>query len=707
MRRGVLHLLPVLAVWAAVAGVLAAATSRVVDWFVMTDELLYERLAFSVARTGSPLPALRGEHIPAGNDLYPLVLSLVAKHDYVPAFLYRAHILNAVVIASAAVPAFLLARDALGSRLAAYAVSALSVLVPWFVLASFLLTENAAYPAFLWGVYLLGRTVARPSRGADVLALIGLFVAVLARTQFAVLLVTAPLAILVQERSPRLALQRHRTLAAVIGGLVVLVGLLAAVGHASSVLGFYSSTATGSLSLADLPRAFVQHLATIALALGILPFLIGGAWLLARSWAREPFAVVAAIAVTLLALEVASFDLRFGGNLPRDRYLFYIAPLLLTGFVGALFDRRTPRWSLAAPVVILILGFESAPLPVFSKLNVDTPAAILDDYLLRSGHGITGARNLLVASTILLLAVFMLGRIVAGRRLVAVVLIAATAAATTAESVYAFDRLFRVDGTAGRPITLPQGIVFDWVDRTIGTDKDVTIVPYAQLPGDYWATAGWWWDMEFWNRSVTRGAYIHNEFGEIQTTFPKLSLLFDPATGRANISPTRYIAESGRDSRFRMRGTQVSLTRDVLLLDAGRTWRADWLTFGIDSDGFTIPNQRGTIRVYPYDGQREARVRRVTLYLDATNGREGATFKSNNGHWNVDLAANTDTINVVSVCVPAHGYGDITVDPSGSAQVWGDLALKSGIGLTRVRSLWLYRIALADEIGPRCTPTSA
>jgi len=94
VRRAALHLLPVLAVWAVVSTVLAAATTRVVDWFVMTDELLYERLAFSVARTGSPIPALRGEHIPAGNDLYPLLLSIVAGHDYVPYFLHRAHALT-------------------------------------------------------------------------------------------------------------------------------------------------------------------------------------------------------------------------------------------------------------------------------------------------------------------------------------------------------------------------------------------------------------------------------------------------------------------------------------------------------------------------------------------------------------------------------------------------------------------------------------
>ena len=35
------------------------------------------------------------------------------------------------------------------------------------------------------------------------------------------------------------------------------------------------------------------------------------------------------------------------------------------------------------------------------------------------------------------------------------------------ETVYAFDRLFAVNGTNGLPITLDQGVVFSWVDRNV------------------------------------------------------------------------------------------------------------------------------------------------------------------------------------------------------------------------------------------------
>ena len=53
----------------------AVLTSRVADWFVMTDELFYERLALSVVRLHSPLPHVHGELCANINQLYPLCLA--------------------------------------------------------------------------------------------------------------------------------------------------------------------------------------------------------------------------------------------------------------------------------------------------------------------------------------------------------------------------------------------------------------------------------------------------------------------------------------------------------------------------------------------------------------------------------------------------------------------------------------------------------
>ena len=674
-----------LAIWAAAATALAIPGRRVVDWFVMTDELLYERLAFSVARTGSPLPTLHGLRVPEANQLYPILLGAVSGDALVPDWLVRAHTVNAILMTSAAVPAYLVARRLVGGHIGPYAAAALTVLVPWLVLSSFVLSEASAYPAFLWAVYLLQRAVEEPSDQRDLLATAGLGLAVLARTQFAVLLVVAPLAIVGHERNLRRSIERHRLLAAVGAAAILAAIALSIAGH--NLFGAYNAATQGSLLDADMPRAVLEHAGVLALGLGLLPAILGAAWLGARA-RTSGAALVATLALVLLVIEVASFDLRFGDGLPRDRYLFYAAPLLLAGFVGAVADLRPPRLSLVVPLAIVVAGLAFAPLPLFDKLNADTPVSILDDYI-RSN----GGRTMLIAVTLLLVAIAVLARFVLPQRLVAAVLVAATAAALVGETAYAFDRLFRVNGTSGRPITLSQGVVFDWIDRSIGPNADVTMIPYGQIQGDYWATAGFWWDLEFWNRSVTRAAYPDNRFAEIQSTFPKIDLQFAWATGKASESPSRYVAESDEDARFRIRGETVSLTRSVRLIDAGDDWRADWVSRGLDDDGFTVPGRVARIRVYPLAGQRKPTMRTMTFHVLAHSARLGVDIGGTttfvDGDHDADVGA--------SVCVPPNGFATVQVQGIGSTRVWGDLGARAGIYQSRVRGVEIDRISLADE----------
>jgi hypothetical protein len=68
----------VAAAWLALGYVLSLATTRVRNWFVMTDELYYERRAISVAQTGSLLPRLHGEVISNVNQLYPVLSAAAA-----------------------------------------------------------------------------------------------------------------------------------------------------------------------------------------------------------------------------------------------------------------------------------------------------------------------------------------------------------------------------------------------------------------------------------------------------------------------------------------------------------------------------------------------------------------------------------------------------------------------------------------------------
>ncbi len=166
--------LPLLLGWIGLGYGLSRLSTRVVDWYVMTDELLYERLALSVVQGGSPLPRVHGALVPNVNQLYPLLLSSVYWRGSIPAALHDAHLLNAFLMSSAALPAALLAQRTTGSRPVAYLVGLATVCVPWIVYSSFLLTEVVGYPAFLWALLALQATIVAPSRRRDALALGGL-----------------------------------------------------------------------------------------------------------------------------------------------------------------------------------------------------------------------------------------------------------------------------------------------------------------------------------------------------------------------------------------------------------------------------------------------------------------------------------------------------------------------------------------------------
>src|SRR5579862_6712699 len=185
----------------------------------MTDELTYERLAISIARTGSPLPHVHGVLVRSLDQLYPLLTAPFFTSGLVPHDLSRAHLLNAWLMTSVCIPVFLLARRVTRSRPAAYFVALLALIVPWFVYSPFLLTEVVAYPAFAWAVLGIQRATATPSRRNDVLALLGIAVAFLARTQMLALVVIFPLTLLAAER--RRVFRTHPVAMVFTGALVL------------------------------------------------------------------------------------------------------------------------------------------------------------------------------------------------------------------------------------------------------------------------------------------------------------------------------------------------------------------------------------------------------------------------------------------------------------------------------------------------------
>jgi hypothetical protein len=701
-------------IWILAATGLSVLTERVRDWFVMTDELLYERLAISIGR-GHLLPEVHGTIIPALNHLYPLLIAPAFAHGLVPGSLREAHILNAWLMSSACIPAILLARRVCDREWLPYFVGALTICMPWIFYSSFLLTEVAAYPAFVWALLAMQRCVAEPSRRNDVFALLGLALAFFARTQFAVLVAVLPVAVLsfsVARRRPVLA--EHRLLVGVYSLLAVVAVVLASVGRLSSVFGVYSVIAGGDLFPAGMGSSLLAHLALFSVGVGVLPLVVALGWLLANTVDppgdadAHAFAAVGLAALGALLLEVASYDQRLGIAYVHDRYLLYLVPLVLVACAAAA-ARRPPAWALVAPAALVALGFGIGGLSQLlwtdplARVNADTPMVKVVRPLLHVVGSLGAVRIVLALATLAPAVLFAL----LPRRAFAAALTVFLGVALPVETAYVFRSLFGTLGEASRPLTGDQGETFSWVDRTVTPAGRVTMVPYAADP-NYFVSQQVWRDLEFWNRSVVRDAHYGGEriYEVSGGAFPKLYLRFDATRGLVAQSPTRYVAESDKEARFRISGTVVALSQEIMLIDAGPAWRLDWLTLDVTPDGWTKPGTTARIRIFASPAQQGSVSRQLTVGIRPPDGvgARGVVLRSNLEHWQGEATAADTLLRTLHVCVPPGGHTDVTASTPDSSEIPGDPSNLDTLPIPRRGGIQLTTIALADETGGACTP---
>ena len=640
---------PLIGLWVALAASLSAITVQVRDWFDMTDELRYERLAIAIARTHSIVPRIHGVDIKSFAQLYPLLIAPMFSHGYVPTDLRDAHLLNAWIMSSAAIPAFLLARRVTGRRDAAFLVAALTVCTPWILYSSFLLTEVAAYPAFLWAILALQRMTATPSTRNDLIAILGVGLAFFARTAFIVLVVVPPLAVLALElaRAPgggfarltgavRTAVATHKLLAGTYGALIVGALALIAVGRFSSiyggVYGSYGQAVDKNLIPPGFARAFTEHLATFSLGLAVFPVVLGVAWMLANlvrppaSREAHAFACIGSITVTAIVYQATTFDLSLPGYFVHDRFMFHLVPLILIGVFCALYDSRRARWSLVLPAALICLGFAFGKIPieewgVFPTLNPDTPASAFYTPVVRMSRTLGTARIVLVVATVWISVMFVLGSALLRRAQMTVLVTAFLLIAFTGLTAYTFDHLFRTNGLSGRPVTQSEKGVYDWVDTAVGPTTSVAMIPYP-TSSKWFVSQRVWRDYEWWNKSVDRDVHYGGPgiFEYTGIWFPKLYIHFNPVTGAADMSPAKYVLSADQETRFHIAGNAVVAKPDVTLTDANEPWRADWMSFGLYDDGWTKPGVTVRVRIFPAPGQRGSVVR----YRDLPDAAAGS-----------------------------------------------------------------------------------
>jgi hypothetical protein len=649
------------------AALLALGTTRVKEWTVMTDELLYTKIARHIADTGSPLPVLHGEHVGFLGVVYSILLApLYAAFDPVSAF-DATHALNAVLFASAAIPIYLLARRVVPPE-CALVVALLSIAIPWAVNTATAMSEAVAYPVFVWAVLACHGALARPSPRRDLLAIGGLALAFFTRPQFLVLAGVLVLAALVVD-GPRQALRRHRVLAWACVAAVVIVVPLAAVGQTHRLLGDYGVTATeGSLLPAGVWKAAAIHLDVVAVGLGVLPFLLGTAWtysnLRGGPFGARAFATFTAVALPLLALETASYDLRFGGaEVIRDRYLFYIAPLLLVATAAALVG-RLPVWGLVGSTAFFAVTVAFAEFRAVSGILVDSAATVLNGVLRDISPGLPPGVFVAVCGIVL-------GAICVGLRwlprpfavLGVTVLVFAFCASTTG---YAFERLLSSNAASGFPVT-GKDRVRNWVDG-VADGRTVALIPYP-VSRDWGQSAVAWWDAEFWNNTI-QPTYVGSNGHFTYAPFPSRVLRIGPdgvVAGTENAP--KLVLAALTDSRFGFAGKRLATNVGMTLGKLPRPWRATWLSQGLYPDGWIRPGRPASIRVFAEQGNPTEKVKLAVTLDSPPEAQRSVSYRV--GTATGSLAPSVRAVAETIVCVPAGGHADVPVQSEPTAVIAG------------------------------------
>ena len=672
----------VVAACVGVAGTFAAYYSaRVITWAVMTDELQTTKLATSIAETGSPIPQIHGSYYGALSQLYPLLIAPFYALFTAPAAATASHVLNPFLLASAAWPAYLLAHSVTRSRAAAAVAAMLTAFTPWLVMSTTLLTENAAYPAFVWAVFLCQRAIAEPSTRRDLVALAGLLLAFLARTQFFVLAVVLPLALLGHELTfpsqrsslrarARGAFRSHRVLFTVYALGLLAGSALAAAGSLGAVVGNYSTPFRGDLLPAGLWHSAAVHFDYIVLGVGILPFLLAASWALSvagRGGGRSAhaYAWLFLILVPLLTFEVTSFDLRFTPNkFIQDRYLFYLAPLFAVGAAAALVRRAEGRLQIATLVVVAAFFAWLAGLSSYHDQPVifwASPGAAFHPAIVEAAGWLHLSGAWFVRLLVLVAAAVAAILIATPGRRVAVSVAFALAGFGAFEAGYVFDRF-------AEPALItevrPHLDRRDWIDASVPAGSSVELVPSPLESTTYW------WEAEYWNKKVDKTLRLDDD--PTFTPFPFDHGGIDRNRGRLLGARGDFLVVARTDPRFRLVETHV-YTADVTHLRLVRPtpdYRLAWSTVGVSADGWTFPGTESRLRFY---GNGRPMKRSVVVVLSAAKEAPkpiGFILASEQGvrRGSVDPGGARPPVEL-PVCVPAQGYTDVVMTTTGSAKV--------------------------------------
>jgi Dolichyl-phosphate-mannose-protein mannosyltransferase len=558
-------------IWLGILVLLAAAArfalaAQVPGPGIFPDELIYSELAKSTAASGDF--AVRGTAF-SGSTYGPLYVLLIApayRLASLPEAYLVAKAVNCLVMSLAAIPAYLLARRLVEPRWARLAAG-LALLIPTMAYSSRIMTEAAAYPVFLVAVLAMIQALEQPTVRRQLAALAAIGVACAIRPQALILVPAFLTSICAQvaldarrsDRSTVRLLAGYR--ATGIAGLVCLAAfaLIAVVEPARLGSGWNRAASIAArIRLFDVPKWLVYHLAELDVALGVVPLAAAAVlfWIvLADARGGRPaqaFAVVAGMTTAWMLLLAAVFASQSQVARVQERYLFYLEPLFLIGFLGWVTgDRRHA----VRPTILAAAGAALLPLalPYGSLLNhhalASTPGLVPWIYV----HAMAGTPGTIAVVAVLAVAGGLAFVHASERRSLVtpvVVYLAVCTLLVSGATQATSQRSLRAGGAAADRA---------WIDHAVGRHADV--VALWSATGERWTRFRRIWENEFFNRSLGAVYYLRAPlaYGLPETRIRRLGKALVLPSGR----PLRaqYVLSDGPG----IRGTPVAARPDVHL----------------------------------------------------------------------------------------------------------------------------------------------
>jgi hypothetical protein len=358
--------------------------------WIFPDELIYSELAKSLGTSGHFAIRDVPFHELSFGITYPaLIAPAYAVADSLPHAYALARAINCAVMALAALPVYFLGRRMLAPGVALLA-AALAVEIPSMAYSGTLMSENLFYPAFLFTVLAIVRALEVPTGGRQLAALGAIAFAVLTRME-AVAFVPAYLSAVgltawleaggTGPERLRARLRPYRLSGTVLGGAAgaALAFEIARGKGPSAVFGAYH-TVVGRVSLGDMPRWFLYHLADLDLYVGIAPFaaaLVLAAGVLRRREESRSVRIFVAASLGVVfwfALLVAAYATQPPTIRIYERYIFHVVPLFLIAlFVWA--EAQVPRFSRVAVGAALVAAGLPALIPFGTVVNRNIQAS--------------------------------------------------------------------------------------------------------------------------------------------------------------------------------------------------------------------------------------------------------------------------------------------------------------------------------------------